>query len=303
MKKLMLIVNPHAGRQQFKGFLLSLLDMFYTGGFEPTVFPTQNKAHTLETVRTRAEGFDLVVCCGGDGTLNEVISGLMTCPCPPPLGYIPSGTTNDLATSLGIPKDALEAGRAILEGAPFSYDIGRFNERYFSYVAAFGAFTSVSYQTPQALKNTLGHMAYVLEGMKRLPEIQSSRLKITYDGQAVEDDYVFGAVTNSTSIAGLFRLRAEEVDFADGLFEVMLIRAPQNVMELRRILSGLLTQIHDREYVHFFHTASLRVEALGAPVAWSLDGEDGRPQSQAEIRNLPSALRLILRRPNAPREE
>ncbi|MEG1774262.1 MAG: YegS/Rv2252/BmrU family lipid kinase, partial [Oscillospiraceae bacterium] len=219
MKKMMLVINPFAGRQQAKGFLTELICLFYQGGYEVTVFPTQSREQTLETVAQRACGYELLTCIGGDGTLNEVISGLMRVPAAqrPPLGYIPAGTTNDLAASLGIPRDAIEAGRAILSDTPLWYDIGGFNDRYFAYVAAFGAFTEVSYQTPQPLKNSLGYLAYVLEGMRRLTELHPYRLRVRVNGQDLTDSYVFGAVTNSTSIAGLFRLREEEVVLSDGL--------------------------------------------------------------------------------------
>ncbi|MEG2174331.1 MAG: YegS/Rv2252/BmrU family lipid kinase [Oscillospiraceae bacterium] len=289
MKKLMLIVNPTSGRQLLRSSLFDIIEALSLSGYEVTVFPTQRRGHATD-LALASGAYDLLVCCGGDGTLNEVISGLMGLTHRPALGYIPAGTTNDLAVTLGLPRDPVLAVHAIVEGAPLLYDIGAFEERYFAYVAAFGAFTGVSYSTPQPLKNSFGHVAYILEGIRSLPEVRACRLRITHDGIICTSQYIFGAVTNSTSVAGLFRLREDAVHLSDGLFEVMLVKKPQNLAELNRIITGLYTQRYDAAYVSFFHTSALTVECLDGPMSWSLDGEDSEARHMVHIKNMRGAI-------------
>jgi YegS/Rv2252/BmrU family lipid kinase len=211
----------------------------------------------------------------------------------PPLGYIPSGTTNDLATSLELNNGIMKAAQAIVSGAQYLYDIGSFNDRFFTYIAAFGAFTDVSYSTPQQTKNSLGHLAYILEGIKRLPEIRSYRLKIEYDGGVVEDDFVFGAVTNSTSMGGILKLSPDDVRLNDGLFEIILIKNPKNLLQLQRIVSGLLMQKYDDKDVLLLHSTKIRVTALNE-IPWTLDGEDGGLHREIQMTNNNKAICFMI---------
>ena len=260
MKKLLMIVNPFAGRQLAKSTIFSVIDCCDAAGYDVEVHPTRGRQAVIELVRKRANEFDLVLCCGGDGTLNEVVTGLMACEKRPHLGYIPMGTTNDFATTLNIPKMPLEAVKRVLKGRDYAFDVGRFNDRYFTYVAAFGAFTEVSYQTPQSLKNVLGHAAYLLEGAKRIPDIKPQRVRIEYDGGILEDDYIFGSISNSTSVAGLIKLKGNRVSLQDGKFELMLIKNPHDITKLTNIASNLITQDFDDKYVKFIHTSKVVIE-------------------------------------------
>lgn len=292
-KKMMLVINPRAGRMQSRNNLFNLINLFYQNGYEVTVYPTQERSDATRIVMENAHRYDMVACCGGDGTLNEVITGLMHLSNRPPLGYIPSGTTNDLATSLELNNGIMKAAQAIVSGVEYLYDIGSFNDRFFTYIAAFGAFTDVSYSTPQQTKNSLGHLAYILEGIKRLPEIRSYRLKIEYDGGVVEDDFVFGAVTNSTSMGGILKLSPDEVRLNDGLFEIILIRNPKNLLQLQRIATGLLMQKYDDKDVFLLHSQKIRVTALNE-IPWTLDGEDGGLHREVEMTNNNKAIRLMI---------
>jgi YegS/Rv2252/BmrU family lipid kinase len=295
MKKLLLLVNPFAGRQTGRNAVFDLVDRCDAAGYQVEVHPTRGREDTVRLLSARAGEFDLVLCCGGDGTLNETVSGLMGSAVRPPLGYIPAGTTNDFASTLGIPREPAAACERALYGKAFAFDVGRFNEKFFTYIAAFGAFTEVSYQTPQTMKNTLGHAAYLLEGIRRLPEIRPQRVHITYDGGELEDDYIFGAVSNSTSVAGVLRLSEEKVSLSDGKFEVMLIKNPHDIVALNGIIANLLTQNYDDRYVSFFHTTRAVIDTPDG-MTWTLDGESGGNQTHVEIENCHCAVQLMLKR-------
>lgn len=226
MKRIYLICNLRSGKASAGNNLAKIIDIFTKAGFEVTVHTTQSRCDGTTKAKYACEsGFDMIVCCGGDGTLNEVISGCMDSQNPLPIGYIPTGSTNDFARSLNIPKNHIEAADAIINGTAESCDIGRIGDRYFTYIAAFGAFTEISYQTAQPVKNVLGHAAYILNGMLNLHKIKASRMRIEYDDCTLEDEFIYGMVTNSTSVAKLLSMPDMEKD--DGLFEVTLIRKPK----------------------------------------------------------------------------
>lgn len=294
MKRLLLIINPHAGKQQSKGVLFELVEICTAMGYETTVMPTQGGGKTAQLVRERAACYERIICCGGDGTLGEVIAGLMACPVEqrPPLGYIPAGTTNDLATSLGIEREPLFACRGIFSSSGLAYDVGSFQKnRWFSYIAAFGAFTEVSYQTPQPLKNTLGHLAYVLEGAKRLSDLHPYSMRVRHDNGEVEGTFIFGAVCNTRSIGGLLRFYENEVNLSDGLFELLLVRMPRSIADLGRLIAGMRTRHFEEVEVVFLHTREVEL-FCEEEVAWSLDGEDGGAHRQVAIKSHPGAIRL-----------
>ena len=292
MKKLLLMINPAAGRQTGKSSAYEIIDRCDAAGYDVEVHPTRSFERTRSLIKERGEEFSAVFCCGGDGTLNQVVSGLMELDNPPPLGYIPAGSTNDFASTLGIPREPAAACERALSGAPQGFDVGRFNSRYFTYVAAFGAFTEVSYQTSQALKNVLGHAAYILEGLRRVTEIRPQHVRISYDGGIAEGDYIFGAVSNSTTVAGLLRINEEKVSLSDGQFEVMLIKNPHDVAQLNGVVQNLLSQQYDDRYVSFFHTRRAIIDT-DEGMTWTLDGEDGGMQTHVEIENLHCAVQLL----------
>lgn len=296
MKKLLFLINPHAGRAEIKTHALEAIDQFVKAGWEPTVRTTQRPLEIPGLLETRAGEFDLVVCCGGDGTLNETVSGLMRCDPRPLLGYIPAGTVNDFAYSLGLSKNIPEAARAIVEGVPFPCDVGSFGGRYFTYIAAFGAFTDVSYQTPQESKYRLGRAAYILEGIRRLPTIKTYRMKITHDGGQVEGEFLFGMASNATSVGG-FRLNEEfAISMNDGLLEVLLVRSPEDLTQTRALLRAILQQELDSEYLVSLRTSHLTFEAE-EEVPWTLDGEYGGSLREVEVRNCHRAVRVLRPKP------
>ncbi|MDD3429650.1 MAG: YegS/Rv2252/BmrU family lipid kinase [Oscillospiraceae bacterium] len=292
-KKLLLIVNPTAGREHIKNSLLQVVDIFIKGGYEVTLHTTQARMDACYTVRAKAGQYNLIVCSGGDGTLNEVTEGLMTSDMRPLLGYLPAGTTNDFANSIGIKKDPLEAARAIVDGNPFACDVGSFNASYFTYIAAFGLFTDVSYLTPQENKHLLGHLAYVLEGIKSITSIIPYHLKVTYDGETLEGDFIYGMVTNSKSIGGFKNLTATNIEMDDGLFEVALVKMPGNFLELQSIINCLLHQDPDPNYISSFRTSSITFSST-CEIPWTLDGEFGGNVTQAEIKNHKKAITYVV---------
>ena len=292
-KKLLLIVNPCSGKKKANRALPDIIGVFDRGGYEVTTHMTTARGDATEVAAARAQEFDVIVCVGGDGTFNEVISGLYASGAATPVGYIPAGSTNDFASSLKLSKKLLQAAQDIVDGTPRPLDIGRFNDRYFSYIASFGAFTRASYATSQRLKNALGHFAYLLRGVREAFAIRSKHLRVTLsDGTVYEDDYIFGGVSNSTSFAGVLKLKEDMVDMGDGRFEVLLIRKPRNPAEFARCVHALLRQKYDTPMLTL--SASDRVEVdAPADMDWTLDGEKAEGTAHYVIENLHRAVNVI----------
>lgn len=290
------IFNPYAGKGLIKNHLLDIIDILTKNGYEVTAYPTQGPKDAIRAAREKASEYDLLICSGGDGTLDEVVTGMMQSGINRPIGYIPAGSTNDFANSLYLPTNMKKAARVICEGREFACDIGTFNDDVFVYVAAFGLFTEVSYGTPQEVKNVLGHAAYLLEGMRQLSNIQSYHLKITYDDQVIEDEFIFGMVTNSYSIGGFKKLTGKDVELSDGLFEVTLIKKPRNPLELNSIISALLIEDINTEFMYCFKTERLSIESTKQEeIAWTLDGEFGGNHEKVQIQNHRSLLKIMVK--------
>lgn len=292
-KKLLFIFNPRSGKALIKNKLMDIVDIFVKGGYSVQLHPTQKTHDAYEQTKVLAGEVDLVVCSGGDGTLNEVVTGLVDSKAETPLGYIPSGSTNDFAASLSIPKDMIRAAKAIVEGQLFACDVGAFNDDTFAYIAAFGLFTDVSYQTDQGLKNVLGHMAYVLEGMKRIFEIESYHMAIEASDKVFEGEFMFGMVTNSRSVGGFKKLTGKNVQLDDGLFEVTFIRKPKNPLELNEILASLLAAEDNTELIESFKADAVEIVS-DQQIPWTLDGEFGGEHSNVNIVNRKHALHIML---------
>lgn len=292
-KKLLFIYNPKAGKAQIKSKLADILDIFAEAEYEITVVPTRKRDDARLATAGRSKKYDLVVCSGGDGTLDEVVTGMMQSGFRTPIGYIPAGSTNDFGGSLGLPKNMVRAAQTIVSGRNFPCDVGSFNTDTFVYIAAFGIFTDVSYETEQEVKNVLGHMAYLLEGMKRLSAIRSFPMKVSYDDQVIEDDFIFGMITNSTSVGGFKNITGKNVKLDDGVFEVTLIRRPKNPIELNNIMISLVNRDIDMGAMYCFRTDRVVLESR-EPVAWTLDGENGGNHERVEIRNLHQAIEIMV---------
>lgn len=294
-EKALFIVNPTSGKMMIKNKLFEVLKLFSDSCFESTVLMTTKSGDASHFAVKYGPDFDRIISCGGDGTLNEIVSGLMTLPveCRPPLGFIPAGTTNDLADTLRIPKTPIAAAKAIIDNPATPNDVGWFNNsKYFNYVASCGAFTSTSYSTPQNLKNSLGHMAYVLEGIKSLNEIKPIYMKIESDEVKTDGDFLFAAVTNSLSVGGIYKFDPKFVNLNDGTFEVTLVRMPKNPTEIVDIFYNLANLNYDENQVLFFHTSCLKVETE-EPIKWTVDGEFGGKLEKVIIKNLPGAINIF----------
>ena len=293
-RTLMLIVNPAAGRGAYKKGFADALYTLHEGGYRTSVFFTNGRGDATALARAHAAGFDAVACVGGDGTLSEVMAGLMQVPNPPPLGYLPMGTANDVATTLDIPKNnAPAAAERILTGTPRPFDVGGFGENeYFSYIAAFGAFTEVSYATPQNQKKMLGHLAYVLQGAASLPKIEVYPTRVEYDDGVVEADLVYGSMSNSTSVAGIVRLQEEMVSLGDGLSELVLVKDPGNVLALGELAESVLSRRFDSDKLLILHTRKARF-TFEKPVPWTRDGEDGGSHQDITLCNYAAPIQLI----------
>lgn len=297
-KRMLFIYNPRAGKAQIRSNLLDMIDVFTKAGYEVTAYPTQAKGDGIKAVTDRLAGFyDIVACSGGDGTLDEVVTGMMQCGERLPVGYVPAGSTNDFAGSLHIPKNMAKAAEIIVSGRDFACDIGCFNSDFFVYIAAFGVFTDVSYETRQDVKNILGHMAYILEGMKRISNIQSYPMKVEAGSCKIEGDFIFGMITNSTSVGGFKRITGKYVQLDDGEFEVTLVKRPANPMELNTIMAALLNRNINTDLMYCFKASRLKITS-GQEVAWTLDGEYGGKHTEVEIEDWKQAL--TIRVPDGP---
>ena len=294
MRKLLFLVNPNAGQRRVNKSLADIIGIFNEGGYEVTVFLTTGPGIGTKIVQERARDYDLVVCAGGDGTLNETITGVLRAGSDCPVGYIPCGSTNDFASTLKLSMDVTQAAKDIMAGTPVEYDVGRWGDRYFVYIASFGAFTRVSYTTPQNLKNALGHLAYVLSGLQELPQIRNIPMALELDGQVLDGEYLFGAVSNSTSVGGVFTLDASQVDLRDGKFEVILVRMPRDMAELTQCATALQNHTYDCAAITFRSVSRLKVHQDPA-LLWTLDGERAEGADVVEIENLHRAIRLVHR--------
>ena len=291
-KKMLFIYNPSAGKSQIRSNLLDMIDIFVKAGYEVTAYPTQAQGDGIKAVTERQIGYyDMIACSGGDGTLDEVVTGMMQCEKRLPIGYVPAGTTNDFAGSLGIPRSMEKAARVIVDGRSFRCDVGGFNENIFVYIAAFGLFTDVSYETRQDMKNVLGHMAYVLEGMRKLSKVKSYAMKVTSGDKVIKGDFIFGMITNSLSVGGFKKITGDNVKLDDGVFEVTLIKRPGNPVELNTIMAAMVNRNIDTDLMECFTASELQIESA-EDIAWTLDGEFGGRHSRAEIRNYKQALEI-----------
>ena len=292
-KKNLIIMNPFSGKREANKYLTDIIDILTKGGYMTTILTTTERGDGTVYASRYAGEFDLITCIGGDGTFNEVVAGLLDGGERVPVGYIPAGSTNDFANSLKLSTNILKATEDIVKGRLKTLDIGSFNGRKFSYVASFGAFTQTSYSTPQSVKNMLGHLAYILEGATSLTSIKPQHLKIEANGMPYEDDYIFGAISNSTSLAGILTLDPQYVDMNDGLFELLLVRSPKNPIELAEIVYMLTTQNYESNKITFVNADSFTIYA-DENMDWSLDGEYQEGCERIEIENLHNAIDIVV---------
>lgn len=294
MKKMLFVMNPYAGMRKANRYLADIIALFNRADYDVTTYMTAGPGDAIEVVERKAREMDVVVCCGGDGTFNETISGILRSGCDVPVGYIPAGSTNDFATSMKLSSNIMQAAADIVVGEPQRYDVGRFGNRYFSYVASFGAFTRASYSTPQSVKNALGHTAYLLEGISELSQIKKEHVRLELDGRVVEDDFLFGAISNSTSVAGILTLDPRKVDMQDGKFEVLLVRSPVDISEISECIRAVQKQEYNCSMITFCSAEKIRVYA-NPDMAWTLDGEKEEGHEMVEVENLHHAVQIIRR--------
>ena len=291
--RMLFVYNPHAGKATIRGHLLDLIDIFTKAGYEVTAYPTQSQGDGERRVRCRDNDYSIVVCCGGDGTLDEVVSGMMNSEFKVPIGYVPAGSTNDYAKSLKIPSVMTRAAQIVVNGNDFLSDVGTMNDKHFVYCAAFGIFTDVSYSTDQTLKNALGHAAYILQSVKELQDIRTYHMKITYgNGTVLEDDFIYGMVTNSVQVGGIQNITGKNVKLDDGEFEVTLVRRPQSILDLPNLVGALLDskRLSSNDLINF-KASHILLESQEL-VSWTRDGEYGGEHTRVEINNIPRAITI-----------
>lgn len=296
MKKMLFILNPISGQKRAAKHLADIVSLYNRAGYEVTVYVTGEQGDATRMAEEKCNEVDLIVCCGGDGTYNETITGLQRAGSKVPVGYIPAGSTNDLATSLALSGNVMQAARDVLEGEPVAYDIGKFQDRYFSYVASFGAFTAVSYNTPQYIKNALGHTAYLLGSIQELSQIRKEHIRMVLDEERiVEDDFLFGAICNATSVGGVLTLDPNQVDMSDGLLEVLLVRAPKNLTELTECIQAVQSQNYGNCAMITFLSARKMEVFTNPDMVWTLDGEREDGHAHIHVENQHLAVNLMRR--------
>ena len=293
MRKILFIYNPFAGKGKIRSNLSDVVEVLASADFEITIFPTQHKEDAFKLASSKAADYDVVVCSGGDGTLDEVVGGVLRCGKRTPVGYLPCGSTNDFASSLDLPRNPVNATRVITDGELFSCDVGYFADDTFVYVAAFGMFTEVTYQTPQQIKNVIGYAAYLLEGIKSIPELRSYHIVLECNGDRVEGDFIFGMITNTTSVGGIKNITGKYVELNDGLFEVTLIRMPKNPLELNDIILDFRNGKRDADCLFYAKTDSVKIYS-DEPLAWTLDGEYGGTHTEVSIGCLSKAVDIFV---------
>ena len=290
---MLFVMNPCAGMRKANKVLTEILGLFCNAGYTVEVYITKARGEAVDVVAEKASQMDLIVCCGGDGTFNETVSGVMKSGVDVPLGYIPAGSTNDFAESLGLKtNNPLAAAKEIVSGTPQRYDVGLFGNRHFTYVASFGAFTKTSYATPQNIKNALGHTAYLLEGIQELSQLKPLPVELEMDGERVSGEFLFGAISNSTRMGGVLSLDPKQVDMADGLFEIMLVRAPKDLAEVAECIQALQKQKYNCKMITFRSAKKVTVRAKET-MAWTLDGEKEPGHAEVDVQNLHHAIRLV----------
>ena len=292
MKRMLFVMNPYAGQRRANRYLADILSIFNRAGYRVEAYMTGARGEATDIVRQYAPEMDLVACCGGDGTFNETVNGLLHSKVNIPVGYIPAGSTNDFAASLGLPTNILQAAETVVTGEPSTLDVGKFGDRYFSYVASFGAFTRTSYATPQSVKNALGHAAYILGGISELSQLRTEHVKLQLDDEMVEDDFLFGAVSNSTSVGGVLSLDPKQVDLRDGKFEVLLLRSPRELGELSECIRAVQTAEYNCKMLTFTPASRITIWA-DAGMPWTLDGEMEPGHEEVTIENIHCGLKVM----------
>lgn len=292
MKKMLFVMNPYAGQRRANRYLVDILSIFNRAGYRVEAYMTGARGEATDIVRQYAPEMNLVACCGGDGTFNETVNGLLHSGADIPVGYIPAGSTNDFAASLGLPTNILQAAETVVTGEPSTLDVGKFGDRYFSYVASFGAFTRTSYATPQSVKNALGHAAYILGGISELSQLRTEHVKLQLDDEMVEDDFLFGAVSNSTSVGGVLSLDPKQVDLRDGKFEVLLLRSPRELGELSECIRAVQTAEYNCKMLTFTPASRITIWA-DAGMPWTLDGEMEPGHEEVTIENIHCGLKVM----------
>ena len=294
MEKILFVVNPVAGKMMSARYMMDILRIFNANESLPTVYTTKSSGDAGKYVEANAAYYDRVVCCGGDGTFSEVVSGIIKANIKTPVGYIAAGSTNDLARTLGIPTDIKKAAENAVSGLPFGIDIGIVNNaKIFTYVASFGLFTKTSYSTPQELKNILGHLAYLLEGVKELSNIKGYNMEIKTENEIVKGEFIFGAITNSLSIGGVFKYPRSRVSLNDGNFEIMMIKRPKDLVELGNIVNSMNNGSFNDKNILFVQAPKLTIK-IASPCPFTLDGEYGGEYTEMKIENLKEKVTIFL---------
>ena len=289
---ILLIINPAAGKRKARTGLCDIVEQFCQKGCRVTVHTTLEPGHAARLTAEYADQYDLIVCCGGDGTLSEVVTGMIHGGLKQPLGYLPAGSTNDFSKTLRLPANLQKAAAIAAAGDPFACDMGQFNDNHiFVYVAAFGLFTNVAYETPQEIKQILGHAAYVLKGIQSLTDITSYSMTIEHDGVMEEGNFIYGMVSNSVSVGGFQGMKNHNVILDDGKFEVLLVEAPTSLAQLNAIIAALLARTPN-EKVRSFQTSNISFHC-NTPVAWTLDGEYGGDHADSYVEILPQVVQMI----------
>ncbi len=287
--KLLMLINARSGMKNSKANLLSVIDIFCRNGYDVSVYVTQKHNDAYEYLMKNRIRYDIVCVFGGDGTMNEVSNALMAKEYKPLLGYFPSGTMNDFGSNFDLGSDMTVIAERICEGNVREFDVGKFNDRYFNYVAAFGAMCDVPFTTKRDAKELLGNIAYILEGISKLPEVKSHKISYTIANRTYKKDVLFGLIYSGNRVAGMELEDKKRSAIDDGYFNVLIVEYVPTIFNAPDLLSTILQQ--DR-FIHRYRTKKILLE-FDDDLIFTLDGEEAKVKNKAEITITNKALRIL----------
>ena len=290
-KRVLVLINPNSGKKNSKEYVLDALNMFSANNYQMEIYLSQKPMDVTRYIEENGERFDVVAVFGGDGTLNEATNGLMKLNHKPIISYFPTGTMNDFGTNFGLTNDMKQCANIACDGHIESFDVGKINSRYFNYVAGFGAFCNVSYETKQELKKQIGNLAYIIKAIHEIPNLHPYHVKMNLDGKVFEKDLMFGLIINGNRVAGFEMVEQADNTFKDGLFDIILVEHTPNLLELYNYPLGVLHPELNMKYVERYQAKSIIIESQ-EKLAWTLDGEEGEETLVARVENISQALQI-----------
>lgn len=292
-KQVLLIINPNAGKGNVQRRIPYIKRDLENTGYDVDIVYTKKKVPAKEIIREYHKKADIIICCGGDGTVNDLVSSVMELEDKPEITFIPLGTVNDFARTIGLSRKRFYMPSILKKYTRRKIDIGKFNKKYFNYVAAFGAFTKVSYVTSQKLKKYFGKWAYFIVAIKYFFKIKTYKINIDIDGKKIEKECIYGSISNSKSIGGFQWFRKRDIALDDGKFEIILINKPKHKIQYISMVFDILLKRYQSK--NFFYSQGSKIEITTEKnLSWTIDGEFGGMAKEIKVENCKQAVTFII---------